>query len=161
MKKATLFTFETTPQGHLSEGNLKNVLGYLLAQATVTADSVFASQVGDPLGLRKVEYTLLCLIAHNPGVKPAQLGRALHFTAPNTTVWIDKLVNKNLVARVQQAQDKRAQHLTLTKQGQDVYARATEAIAAGENRCFERLTEGERLLLAELLHKVAQANTPK
>lgn len=161
MKKTALSVFETTPQAHLAEGNLKNVLGYLLAQATVIADGIFASQVGDPLGLRKVEYTLLCLIAHNPGVKPAQLARALHFTAPNTTAWIDKLVNKKLVVRDQDVQDKRAQHLNLTPTGQDLRIRATEAITSGEALCFEKLSEGERLLLAELLHKVARSSVPK
>lgn len=150
-----------TLSGNLFEGSLQSIFGYQLAQASVTADQIFEACAARPLGLRKVEYTLLCLITNNPGVKPVQLAKALSFTAPNTTNWIDKLVNKDFVERRQNTADKRSQNLQITDLGRRLAAQATEAILAAESQCLEALTEGERLILSELLRKVARAKAPK
>lgn len=137
------------------------MLGYLLAQASVVADETFEQCAAEPFGLRKVEFTLLCLIVKNPGVKPVQLARALSFTAPNTTNWIDKLVNKGLATRSQNDSDKRAQNLQATELGKSLAAQASESIRVGEHQRLQGLTEGERLMLFELLRAVARVKAPR
>ena len=144
-----------TPAGHLDEARLRHVLGYQLAQATIATTIVYMKQVGDPFELRPVEYTILSLINENPGGSAAQLAQALAVTAPNITMWIDKLEGRELVQRQRSETDKRAQHLRLTDKGAKLVALATEHLLAGERAAFAQLSDGERMILVELLHKVA------
>ena len=48
-----------TPQGALAEGGMHDLLGYQLAQASILTSEAFARTVGEPLDLRKVEFTIL------------------------------------------------------------------------------------------------------
>ena len=144
-----------TPAGHLDEATLHRVLGYQLAQATIVTTAVFVSQVGEPYELRPVEYTILALIGQNPGGSPAQLAKALAVTAPNITMWIDRLEGRGLVVRQRSDTDKRAQQLQLTARGRSLVTTATERVLAAEREALADLSEGERTILIELLHKVA------
>jgi DNA-binding MarR family transcriptional regulator len=80
-----------TPAGRLEEARLQAVLGYQLAQASIVTDAIFRKEAGDPLALREVEYTVLTLIAENPGGSPARLARALAVTPPHITALVDRL----------------------------------------------------------------------
>lgn len=144
-----------TPAGRLVEARLHHVLGYQLAQATIATTVVFMKEVGEPFELRPVEYTILSLINENPDGSAAQLAQALAVTAPNITMWIDKLEGRGLVQRQRNETDKRAQHLRLTDKGAKLVAKATEQVLRGEGEAFANLSEGERTILIELLHKVA------
>lgn len=146
-----------TPAGHLVEARLHHVLGYQLAQATIATTVVFMKEVGEPFELRPVEYTILSLIHENPDGSSTQLAQALAVTAPNITMWIDKLESRGLVQRQRSETDKRAQHLRLTDKGSKLVASATERLLAGEHEAFAHLSDGERIILIELLHKVARS----
>lgn len=145
-----------TPAGRLEEARLQMVLGYQLAQASIATDALFRAKVGEPMELRPVEYTVLTLIAENPGGSPARLARALAVTAPNITAIMDRLVVRGLVQRKASSEDRRAQILTVTAKGAELVRRATESIVSAE-RAALALTAGEQAILAELLHKVACA----
>jgi len=146
---------DTTPAGRLEEARLHCVLGYQVAQASISTLRVFEQLVGRPLELRPVEYTMLTLICENPGVAPAKLALALAVTAPNITMWIDKLEQRGLVKREKSETDGRAQQLRVTPKGQQLAAKATARLIEGEREAFAGLTHGEGLILIELLHKVA------
>lgn len=152
---------QTTPGGRLDEGRLRNLLGYQLAQASVLAEQVFDRCVGEPLGLRKVEFTVLSLVAQNEGLTAAQLASALAFTAPNTAAWIERLVARGLVSREQHASDRRALHIRTTPEGRALQQQAMDAVLEGEAQALARLSAGERLILAELLHKAASCRLPR
>jgi DNA-binding MarR family transcriptional regulator len=130
-------------------------MGYQLAQATIATTVVYMREVGEPFELRPVEYTILSLIHENPDGSAAQLAQALAVTAPNITMWLDKLEGRGLVQRNRSETDKRAQRLRLTDKGATLVAQATEKLLIGEREAFAHLSEGERTILIELLHKVA------
>jgi DNA-binding MarR family transcriptional regulator len=144
------------PAGGLGEANLDGVLGYLLAQARIVTDSLFVAEVAKPLQLRPVEYTVLMLIAENPGGSPAQLARALAVTPPNITALMARLESRGLLERKVSASDRRSQTLAVTRKGAELARKATERIAAAEQTALP-LTPGEKAILAELLRKVAGA----
>ena len=143
-----------TPAGRLDEARLAMVLGYQLAQATIVTDGIFTREVGEPLQLRRVEYTVLTLIAENPGGSPARLARALAVTPPNITAVVDRLVGRGRVQRTASAAARRGQGRTVTRA--ELVRKATERIVAAE-RAQLALSSGEQAILAELLHKVACA----
>jgi DNA-binding MarR family transcriptional regulator len=146
-----------TPAGRLAEADLLPVVGYQLAQASVTTTRVFKRLVEKPLGLRRVEYTILMLISENPGCSAARLARALDVTAPNITTSIARLEERGWVEREQSATDGRSQHLHLSGEGEALTQEATRRLLAGEREALDRLTQGERAILVELLHKVASS----
>lgn len=147
---------DRTPAGQLEEVRLQHVLGYQLAQAAIVTNDVFGREVGRPLDLGKVEYTVLTLIAENPGGSLARLARALAVTPPHITALVDRLEGRGLVARDASDADRRTRVLSVTRAGSDLVRDATSRILAAENAVLP-LTPGEQAILAELLHKVACA----
>lgn len=145
-----------TPAGKLDESRLSMVVGYQLAQASIVTDAIFDREVGVPLQLRRVEYTVLTLIAENPGGSPARLARALAVTPPNITAVVDRLVGRGLVVRKASDEDRRGQLLSVTRAGSDLVRKATEKIVGAERTALP-LSAAEQAMLAELLHKVACA----
>jgi DNA-binding MarR family transcriptional regulator len=145
-----------TPAGRLEEAGLQRVLGYQLAQATIVTDAVFFDVVGKPFNLRPVEYTVLTLIAENPGGSLVRLARALSVTPPNISTMVDRLEAKGLVAREASEEDRRAHVLHVTAKGAEMVRKATQKIVQAESETLP-LTPGEQAILAELLHKVAAA----
>lgn len=146
---------ETTPAGQLEEARLHYVLGYQLAQASIVTNGIFMELIGEPLALRPVEYTLLALIAENPGGSLARLARAMAVTAPNITIWVDRLEKRALVRRRQSRSDRRLQALEATPKGHALAREATKRLLRAERQELRCLSPGERLLLVELLHKIA------
>ena len=151
---------DMTPAGQLEEASLQKVVGYQLAQATIVTNAIFFEQVGDPLQLRPVEYTVLTLIAENPGGSLARLARALSVTPPHITAMVDRLEKKGLIARDASEEDRRTHVLHVTAKGADLVRKATRKIVQAEAAQLP-LTPGEQAILAELLHKVAAARSPR
>lgn len=152
---------DATPAGRLEEARLHHLIGYQAAQALIATTQVFIRQAGKPLDLRSVEYTVLTLINENPGSTSAQLAQALAVSAPNITAWIDRLEKRGLVERVPSKTDRRAQPLHTTRVGARLARQATQQLLDGEREAFAHLTEAERAMLIELLHKVARARPAK
>ena len=151
---------DVTPAGQLAEAKLHFVLGYQLAQAAIVTNGLFLRHAGKPFGLRPVEYTVLMLIAENPGGSQARLARALAVTAPNITAIVDRLEAKGWIARSRSVDDRRSQALHATHKGEELVRKATQSIVDAERSALSTLTAGEQMILVELLHKVACARQP-
>ncbi len=145
----------TTPAGRLREIGLHHVLGYQLAQASIVGDTLFMKHVGHPLGLRPAEYTLLALVAENPGGTLARLAKALAVTAPNITAWVDRLEARGLLRRERSESDRRAQMLHATQKGKQLANTALTKLLKAEKEALKSLSSIEQTALLELLHKVA------
>src|SRR5689334_7060550 len=117
---------DLTPAGRMEEARLQKVLGYQLAQAAIVTGAIFEEQVGTPFQLRPVEYTVLTLIAENPGGSLVRLARALSVTPPNISTMVDRLEGKGLIARQASEEDRRAQVLHVTPKGADLVRKATQ-----------------------------------
>jgi DNA-binding MarR family transcriptional regulator len=143
-----------TPLGHLQELELRQLIGYQVAQATIATLRVFDEVVGKPLGLRTVEYTVLALIRANGAVSPAQLAKALGLSPSYITLALGKLEGMGLVTRETNADDKRGQRLHVTPKGRTLAERMTEELITAERAAFVTLTPVEQAMLCELLHKL-------
>jgi DNA-binding MarR family transcriptional regulator len=146
---------DLTPAGRLAEARLHEVIGYQIAQASIATLGVFHRAAGASLELRAVEFTILVLIKENPGGTAARLARALAVSAPNITMWLDKLERRGLVRREASETDRRTQHLHVTDKGRRIADEAMQRLIEAERDAFSHLTAGERAILVELLHKLA------
>lgn len=139
----------------LDEGGLQALLGYRLARAGVVTRQAFDAEVRTPLGLRPVAFSLLALIAANPGASARQLGTALALSPPSITQWLDQLEARALVRRERSATDGRAQAVHATREGGALVRRAMARLRAAEARALPMLSDAERAILLELLARVA------
>lgn len=147
---------DLTPVGKLAEAGMHQIIGYQLAQASIAATQLFMARVGAPFDLRPVEFTLLTLVDENPGVSAKRLAQALAVTAPNITMWIDRLEARKLISRERSQTDRRAQHIRTTALGSKTVRKAVNLLTEGEKDQFAALSAAERAILIELLHKVAR-----
>jgi len=140
----------------LSLGCLSNLLGYHIAQAAVTTVDLYERHVGQPFGLRKVEYSLLMLILANGPLAPKRLAQALALSAPNMSMLLDRLQARGLLRRERSQIDRRSQNVVLTVEGGQVARDSAAAAAPMEQALYVRLSPAEHGMLIELLRKVAQ-----
>lgn len=141
--------------GDLALGTLAGILGFHLARASAFTYDLFDRYLGEPLGLRKVEYSLLMLLQANGPIAPKRLAQALAVSAPNLTMLIDRLAQRGLVRRERSTTDRRSQNIVLTAEGRSLAERGTEAVPEMERELLGRLSHAERLMLIELLRKVS------
>ena len=141
--------------GELSLGTLSEVLGFHLARASAVTVELFERHVGVPLHLRKVEYSLLLLLLANGPLTSKRLVQALALSAPNLSLLIDRLEQRALVRRERSQTDRRSQNIVLTDEGRALAARGAASAPLLERELLDRLSHAERLMLIELLGKVA------
>lgn len=142
--------------GGLDQSCLRHVLGYQLAQANIPVRRIFGRNIGEPLQLSPVEFTVISLVAHNADVTPKQLSQALAASAPNVTALLDRLEQRRLLVRVRSETDRRSQFIHLTRKGAALARNATEISRTMELDLLRHLSDAERAILFELLQKVAR-----
>ncbi|MBW8844769.1 MAG: winged helix DNA-binding protein [Burkholderiales bacterium] len=140
----------------LDQSRLAHTLGYAIARAAVTTNQLFGQGVNEPLGLRPVEFTLLQLIFSNRNTTQKRLCDLLRVPAPQMTLILDRLQERGWVERERDANDRRALHLRLTPEGERLAEQSLAALQVAEQALDRVLSSGERLLLQELLAKVAR-----
>ena len=95
----------------------RRLLGYNLAQAAIPSLRIFEKRIGEPFQLRRLDFTILMLVASNPQVTQRQISLALDVSAPRLTLVCDKLVERELITRTRSEDDRRKQYIALTRQG--------------------------------------------
>ena len=143
------------PPATISLGALSHVLGYHIAQASVTTVDMFERHIGDRFKLRKVEFSILMLLLENGPLSPKRLGQVLALTAPNLTLLLDRLQQRHLLRRERNQTDRRSQNIVLTDAGLRLSREAATSAGPMERELDSRLSAAERAMLLELLHKVA------
>jgi DNA-binding MarR family transcriptional regulator len=117
---------------------------------------MYSHAVEQPLGLHRLEFSVLLLLQDNAGCTAAKLAKALGISPPNMALWLERLTGRGLVERVPSETDRRSLHLRLSRSGAALARKARKAVLAAEAEGLSALSEGERLILAELLHKMAR-----
>jgi DNA-binding MarR family transcriptional regulator len=140
----------------VDQSSLQHLLGYHMAQADIPAKAAFYKYIGEPLKLRHVEFTILMLVKSNPGVTQKQLSQTLAVTSANITILLDRLVEKGWIERMRSESDRRVQHIYLTADGTALAESSHHLSLSCEFEMLKHLTEGERIMLLELLDKVAR-----
>jgi len=147
-------------RGGLDQSRLTHLVGYAASRASVELKKTFQQHLG-PLELKAVEFSILVLVASNAQVNQKRLGESLDVSAPNMAITLDRMVDKGWVERVRSTADRRAQLIHLTAKGRRLVERAEGVAATMECEAVAMLSRAERLLLIELLLKVARGKTPK
>jgi len=144
----------------LDESRLTHLVGYAASRASIELKKTFQKHLG-PLDLKAVEFSILVLVASNERVNQKQLGESLDVSAPNMAITLDRMVERGWVERVRSTEDRRAQLIHLTAKGRQLVEKAERVAATMEREATAVLSEAERLLLIELLLKVAEGRSSR
>ncbi|MCK6421849.1 MAG: MarR family transcriptional regulator [Aquabacterium sp.] len=144
---------EAAPVDDVALGALEEVLGYHVARAAVVTVGLFERHVGDRFGLRKVEFSILMLLAANAALSPKRLGQVLLLSPPNLTLLLDRLQERSLLRRERNPLDGRSQNVVLTDAGRALASEAAAAARTMEAELSARLSAAEHAMLIELLRK--------
>ena len=111
-------------------------------------------------GLRPVDFSVLSLITHNPGITSRQLCAALGILPPNLVKLVADLDKRGLLVRKQHPDDGRAIGLHLSADGRKLMREAEAAARDLEDRVSAPLNADERATLMRLLRKIYKPERP-
>lgn len=134
-------------------GFLEGLLGYNARRASLAVIEVFLQRMA-PFGLRPVEFSVLSLIGHNPGITSRQLCGALGMQPPNLVGMVNAFEKRELVERKAHPRDRRAVGLHLTVPGRKLLRDAERVATELEREVASALTQAEQRTLLRLLKKV-------
>jgi DNA-binding MarR family transcriptional regulator len=154
----TATTARTAPTAAVDEVDttfLDTLLGYNARRAALAVIDVFLERMA-PFQLRPVDFSVLSLVAHNPGITSRQLCATLGILPPNLVGMVGALEKRELIQRHPHPRDGRAMGLHLTAAGQKLTRDAEKTAAALEADVAARLSPAELRTLITLLKKVYQ-----
>ena len=134
---------------------LQSLLGYNARRAALSIIGIFLDRM-QPYDLRPVDFSVLSVIAHNPGVTSRQLCCSLGILPPNFVALLANLEKRGLVQRSAHLTDKRAVSLLLSATGRALMDKAELTVTLLERDASQKLSPTELKTLNRLLQKVYQ-----
>lgn len=132
---------------------LQSLLGYNARRAALAIIERFLVRMA-AFNLRPVEFSVMSVIHHNPGVTSRQLCAALNLLPPNLVGLIQSLENRGLLVRQPHPRDGRAVGLHPTPEGRALMLQAEQAAQEIESAKALGLTAAQHKTLMQLLKKV-------
>jgi DNA-binding MarR family transcriptional regulator len=148
--------FSKTGQGRkngrqsLDIGVLNDHLGYFIRRLQVWVFQDFIRTLA-PVDIRPAQYSVLVVIAGNPGLSQSDLSASLGIERARLVRLLDKLEKRGLTRRLPSRTDRRSHALRLTGDGQRLLKRAKVLAAAHETRLAEQLGAEPRKSLLDLM----------
>lgn len=144
------------PGDLVRDGN--DMPGHLARRFQQIAVAVFLTEVGDAgYDLTPVQYAALVAIKSNPSIDQVRLAGLIAYDRSTITGVIDRLVQKDLVARSSSSRDRRARELTITEEGERTLRGITPAVEAAQRIMLRGLTDEEGAELMRILRKAIAA----
>ena len=132
---------------------LETLVGYNARRAALVIIAEFMERMA-VYELRTVDFSVLSLITHNPGITSKQLCNTLGIQAPNLVSMVNALEQRKLIKRLPHPNDGRAMGLHLTELGEKMVRRAEKTAAELEQHVTAKLSPQERKTLMALLKKI-------
>ncbi len=132
---------------------LETLVGYNARRAALAIIALFLERMA-AFDLRPVDFSVMSLIRHNPGITSRQLCAALGILPPNLVGMVGTLEKRGLIQRERHRNDGRAMSLYETAAGGALMQKAEKVASDLEIERTDRLTAVERRTLMRLLQKI-------
>ena len=132
---------------------LEGLLGYNARRAALSVIEVFLERMAI-YQLRPVDFSVLSLVVHNPGITSRQLCTTLGILPPNLVSLVGGLEKRGLLERMPHPRDGRATGLHPTAAAQKMMRQAERTAAELEAHAARRLSPAEHKTLLRLLRKI-------
>jgi MarR family transcriptional regulator, lower aerobic nicotinate degradation pathway regulator len=139
---------------------LHHHLGYWLRTVSNAVSHRFAREV-EREGVTVAEWVFLRALYDADRVAPSLLAEQMGMTRGAISKLADRLLEKDLVHREENRDDRRAHSLALTPAGRTLVPRLARIADANDASLFGVLTSDERRRLEKLLRKIAVAHELK
>jgi DNA-binding MarR family transcriptional regulator len=133
-------------------GALREHLGYFVRRLQVAVFQDFIRTLA-PVDLRPAQYSVLVMIAANPGLSQADVAAALGIERARLVHLLDRLERRGLTRRLASPTDRRSHALELTREGRNTLRRARTLAARHEARLADRLGAEQRRTMLEVLRR--------
>jgi DNA-binding MarR family transcriptional regulator len=153
MRKPAKTAVPAPVAGGIDTSYLEGLIGYNARRAALAVIGVFMERMA-VYELRPVDFSVLSLITHNPGITSRQLCTALGILPPNLVGMVNALEKRGIVVRQPHPRDGRAMGLHLTPAGQKLMREAEKTAAQLETEAATRLSAAEVKTLIRLLRKI-------
>jgi DNA-binding MarR family transcriptional regulator len=134
---------------------LDDHVGYWLRFVSNHVSQGFARKA-EELGATVAEWVLLRTLLDAGPAAPSRLAEAMGATRGTVTKLADRLIDKDLVARLPDPADGRAQILNLTTAGRALVPKLAAAADRNDAECFGHLSTEERADLVRILRGVVE-----
>lgn len=138
---------------HVDTSYLETLIGYNARRAALAVIEQFLKQMA-VYELKPVEFSVMSVIVHNPGVTSRQLCAALNILPPNLVRLIQLLETRGLIERKPHPNDGRAVGLHPTDEGQSLMEKAEVTASELEMSIGSKLTPNQAQTLVTLLQKI-------
>ena len=120
---------------------LESLIGYNARRASLAVIEVFMQRMR-VYDLRPVDFSVLSLVTHNPGITSRQLCATLGIQPPNLVAMVNTLEARGLITREDHPNDARAMGLHLTRAGRSSRAMPSARWPAGGRGGLEVVAGG-------------------
>jgi len=134
----------------LDIGVLNDHLGYLIRRLQVWVFQDFIRTLA-PIDISPAEYSVLVVIAANPGLSQSDLADRLGIERARLVRLLDRLERRGLTQRLPSRTDRRSHALRLTREGQRILKLAKMLAGQHEAHLAERLGSERRKSLINVL----------
>jgi DNA-binding MarR family transcriptional regulator len=132
---------------------LESLIGYNARRAALAIIEEFLERMAI-YGLKPVDFSVMSVIVHNPGVTSRQLCTSLNILPPNLVSLIQSLDSRGLVERLPHPHDGRAVGLHPTEKGKALMVQAESTASELERNVGGKLTPNQAQTLVTLLQKI-------
>jgi DNA-binding MarR family transcriptional regulator len=135
-------------------GPLTGLIGYMLRRAQIAVfQDIFRTFA--QVGIRPAQFSVLTVIAHNPGRTQSQVAAALGIKRTNFVALLDSLERRGLAVRRPAPTDRRSHALHLTEAGKASMRRLNRMVEKLEAGMIAQIGRDGRVELLRLLHRLA------
>jgi DNA-binding MarR family transcriptional regulator len=125
--------------------------GYLLRMVSNAVSQDFASNLADE-GVTVAEWTMLRSLFREDAIAPSALARKMGMTKGAISKLADRLLEKGLIERAGNPDDRRAHSLSLSAEGERKVPRLADLADENDATFFVVLGDDEQMRLRDLLH---------
>jgi DNA-binding MarR family transcriptional regulator len=138
------------PEAALSIGGLENHLGYFLRRLQVWVFQDFMATLS-AMNVRPAQYSVLLVIAANPGQSQSAVGRTLNIERARLARMLHDLEERRWISRLASGRDARSHALVLTAEGEKALAKITALARKHETQLAGHIGEKRWAELMKLL----------
>jgi DNA-binding MarR family transcriptional regulator len=143
----------TTPSQSTDMSYLEGTIGYAIRRAQMAVFQDIYRSFGEHQ-ITTVEFSVLAVVADNPGINQADLALALSVERPRMVPIINKLEERGLAIRIMLPDDGRVRLIQLTKQGHKLLLILKRRFVEHQDRMLALLGTNDASAILESLWKL-------
>jgi len=138
-----------------SVSDLTAHLGYWLRYVSNHVSQAFARKV-EARGVTVAEWVLLRQLLDEEALAPSRLSERMGMTRGTVSKLAERLIDKGLLARMDNPEDARAHTLALTGKGRRLVPQLAALADANDSEFFDHLAPKDRVALLRILREIVE-----